>query len=78
MSFTFTFVNSKKSLTIKPYLTLQRNISCNNAHTCSEIGLKWFLFAIYDLRAVLGFISVLDFFGHLSLSNPAETRKREF
>jgi len=48
------------------------------AHACSEIGLKWFLFAIYDLRAVLEFISVLDFFGHLSLSNPAETCKREF
>jgi hypothetical protein len=49
-----------------------------SAHACSEIGLKWFLFAIHDLGAVLEFISVLDFFGYLSLSNPAETCKREF
>ena len=51
---------------------------CVGAHACSEIGLKWLLFAIYDLRAFLEFISVLDFFGHLSLSNPAETCNREF
>jgi len=33
------------------------------AHACSEISLKWFLFAFHDLRKVLGFVSVLDFFG---------------
>jgi len=55
-----------------------KSVCCMSAHVCSEIILKWFLFAIYDLRAVLEFISVLDFFGHLSLSNPAETCKREF
>jgi hypothetical protein len=37
-----------------------------SAHACSEIGLKWFLFAFHDLRKVLGFVSVLDFFEHLS------------
>ena len=34
-----------------------------NEPRSSEIGLKWFLFSIYDLRAVLEFISVLDFSG---------------
>jgi len=38
----------------------------NSAHACSEIGLKWFLFAFHDLRKVLGFVSVLDFFEQLS------------
>jgi hypothetical protein len=36
----------------------------NSAHACSEIGLKWFLFALHDLGAALGFVSVLDFFGY--------------
>jgi hypothetical protein len=34
-----------------------------SAHACSEIGLKWFLFALHDLGTALGFVSVLDFFG---------------
>ena len=34
-----------------------------SAHACSEIGLKWLLFALHDLGAALGFVSVLDFFG---------------
>jgi len=34
-----------------------------SAHVCSEIGLKWFLFALHDLETALGFVSVLDFFG---------------
>jgi hypothetical protein len=34
----------------------------NSAHACSEIGLKWFLFALHDLRKVFGFVSGLDFF----------------
>ena len=33
-----------------------------SAHACSEIGLKWFLFALHDLGTALGFVSVLDFF----------------
>jgi hypothetical protein len=33
------------------------------AHACSEIGLKWFLFALHNLGTALGFASVLDFFG---------------
>ena len=33
------------------------------AHACSEIGLKWFLFALHDLGTALGFVSALDFFG---------------
>jgi len=36
----------------------------NSAHACSEIGLKWFLFALNDLETVLGFVSVLDLFGY--------------
>jgi hypothetical protein len=28
-----------------------------------HVRLKWFLFAFHDLRKVLGFVSVLDFFG---------------
>jgi hypothetical protein len=35
----------------------------NSAHACSEIGLKWFLFALHDLGTALGFVSVLDFSG---------------
>jgi hypothetical protein len=34
-----------------------------SAHACSEVGLKWFLFAIHDSGTALGFISGLDFFG---------------
>jgi len=34
-----------------------------SAHACSEIGLKWFLFALHDLGTALGFVSVLDFSG---------------
>jgi hypothetical protein len=47
------------------------------AHACSEIGLKWFLFAFHDLRKVLGFVAVLDFFEHLSSWAPAEMCKTE-
>jgi len=36
----------------------------SSAHACSEIGLKWFLFALYDLGTALGFVSVLDLFGY--------------
>jgi hypothetical protein len=35
----------------------------SSAHACSEIGLKWFLFALHDLGTALGFVSVLDFSG---------------
>jgi hypothetical protein len=35
-----------------------------SAHACSEIGLKWFLFALHDPGRALGFISVLDFSGY--------------
>jgi hypothetical protein len=38
----------------------------HSAHVCSEIGLKWFLFAFHDLRKISGFISVLDFFEQMS------------
>jgi hypothetical protein len=38
----------------------------SSAHACSEIGLKWVLFAFHDLRKVLGFVSVIDFFEQLS------------
>jgi hypothetical protein len=41
----------------------QRHATYNSAHGCSEIGLKWFLFAFHDLGAALGFVSVLDFSG---------------
>jgi len=34
-----------------------------SAHACSEIGLKWFLFALHDLGTALGFVSILDFLG---------------
>jgi hypothetical protein len=38
-----------------------------SAHACSEIGLKWFLFALHDLGTALGYASVLDFIGHFVL-----------
>jgi hypothetical protein len=54
-------------------LTFSKNIStvyeklsdrrCQGALACSEIGLKWFLFALHDLGTALGFVSVVDFFG---------------
>jgi hypothetical protein len=47
-------------------LSVQWVSKYDSAHACSEIGLKWFLFAFHDLRKVLGFVSVLDFFEHLS------------
>jgi|GEM_PF-6706361 len=39
----------------------------NSAHACSEIGLKWFLFALHDLGTALGFVPVLDFSGDFVL-----------
>jgi len=48
-----------------------------SAHACSEIGLKWFLFALHDLGTALGFVSVLDFFGDFVSSNTGETGKPE-
>jgi hypothetical protein len=51
-------------------------IPTGRAHVCSEIGLKWFLFALHDLGTALGFVSVLDFFGDFCLfSNTGETGK---
>ena len=41
-----------------------KNGICPGAHACSEIGLKWFLFALHDLGTALGFVSVLDLFGY--------------
>ena len=49
----------------------------SSAHACSEIGLKWFLFALHDLGTALGSVSVLDFLGILSCSNTGETGKPE-
>jgi hypothetical protein len=48
-----------------------------SAHACSEIGLKWFLFALHHLGTTLGFVSVLDFFGHFVFLEPEETGKTE-
>jgi hypothetical protein len=48
-----------------------------SAHACSEIGLKWFLFALHDLGTALGFVSVLDFFGVLSFPKTGEMCKTE-
>jgi hypothetical protein len=39
---------------------------CLGVPACSEIGLKWFLFAFHDLRKLLDFVSVLHFFEQLS------------
>jgi hypothetical protein len=47
-----------------PHIAILSSLS--SAHGCSEIGLKWFLFALHDLGTALGFVSVLDFFGVLS------------
>jgi hypothetical protein len=49
----------------------------DGAHACSEIGLKWFLFALHDLGTALGFVSVLDFFGVLSFPKTGEMGKTE-
>jgi hypothetical protein len=48
-----------------------------SAHACSEIGLKWFLFALHDLGTALGFVSAIDFSGILSFSSTGETGKLE-
>jgi hypothetical protein len=51
--------------TILQKISLQHRLPVcrpRSVHGCSEIGLKWFLFAFHDLRKVLGFVSVLDFF----------------
>jgi hypothetical protein len=47
-----------------------------SAHACSEIGLKWFLFALHDPGA-LDFMSILDFLGDFVSSNTGETSKPE-
>jgi len=49
----------------------------SSAHACSEIGLKWFLFALHDLGTALGLVSVLHFFGYFVSSNTGETGKPE-
>ena len=51
--------------------------SCFSAHACSEIGLKWFLFALHDLGTALGLVSVLHFLGDFVSSNTGETGKPE-
>ena len=40
-----------------------RRKAINSAHACSEIGLKYLLFALHDLETASGFMSVLHFFG---------------
>jgi hypothetical protein len=37
-------------------------LGSNGAHGCSEIDQKWFLFTFRNLSALLGSVSVLDFF----------------
>jgi len=49
----------------------------SSAHACSEIGLKWFLFALHDPGTALGFVSILDFLGDFVSSNTGETGKPE-
>ena len=43
---------------------VQTKTDFSSAHACSEIGLKWFLFALHDLGTALGFVCVFDFFGY--------------
>jgi hypothetical protein len=47
------------------------------AHACSQIGLKWFLFAFYDLETVLDFAFVPEFPAATSLLKPAEACRTE-
>jgi hypothetical protein len=49
----------------------------HSTHACSEIGLKWFLFALHDLGTALGFMPVLISLGNLSSSNTEEKGKQE-
>ena len=42
---------------------------------CSEIGLKWFLFALHDPGTIVGFVSVLDFFGDFVPSRKRDKRE---
>ena len=42
----------------------------SGAHVCSEIGLKWFLFALHDPGTALGFVSILDFSGDFVFLKP--------
>jgi hypothetical protein len=53
------------------------NISKKSAHVCSEIGVKWFLFAFYDLRTALDFAFVPEFLAAASLFEPAEVCRTE-
>ena len=52
-------------------------VSLSRAHVCSEIGPKWFLFALHDPGTALGFVSVPDFLGDFVSSNTGETGKPE-
>jgi Na+-transporting NADH:ubiquinone oxidoreductase subunit NqrB len=45
-------------------LDLRKSVS---AHACSEIGLKWFLFAFYGLGTVLDFAFAPEFLAATSL-----------
>jgi hypothetical protein len=47
-----------------------------SAHACSEIGLKWFLFALHDLGTASGFMSVLHFFGDFVSPRTQEKRAK--
>jgi hypothetical protein len=53
------------------------NYRFSGAHACSEIGQKWFLFALHNLGTALGFVSVLDFLGVLSFPKTGEMGKPE-
>jgi hypothetical protein len=51
----------REKLRAKGHNTKKKKLQ--SAHACSEIGLKWFLFALHVLGTALNFVSVLDFFG---------------
>jgi hypothetical protein len=48
-----------------------------SAHACSEIGLKWFLFALHDIGRLQASFLFLISLGILSSSNTGETGKPE-
>jgi hypothetical protein len=53
------------------------DLGFQRALACPEIGLKWSLFAFYDLETVLDFAFVPEFLAATSLLEPAEVCRTE-